>query len=67
MSPVISHLTTFGRYIMRAKLYEKYYKRGLGYYVLKNMIGVGKPDSTTKRLYYVLMTAVLLLGMFVLN
>ena len=52
---------------MRAKLYEKYYKRGINYYIYKNLFGLKRPDSTIKRFYYGLMLSVLLLGIFVLN
>jgi hypothetical protein len=47
---------------MRAKLYEKYYKLGFDYYILKNIFGLNKPDKNVKRFYYVVIAAVLAVG-----
>lgn len=51
---------------MRAKLYEKYYKRGFDHFIFKNVLGLDKPDKSIKRLYYAIITAVIILGITVL-
>jgi|AntRauTorcE11897_2_1112592.scaffolds.fasta_scaffold00284_22 hypothetical protein len=50
---------------MRAKLYEKYYKLGFDHYIFKNVFGLNKPDRNVKRFYYVLIAAVLMIGLAV--
>lgn len=47
---------------MRAKLYEKYYKRGLDHFMFKNVIGLHKPNKKVKRFYYAVIIAVVVLG-----
>jgi len=47
---------------MRAKIYEKYYKRGLGYLMLKGLMGLKKPNKSIKRFYYTLIIFILLMG-----
>ena len=47
---------------MKAKLYEKYYKLGFDYYILKNIFGLHKPDKNIKRFYYAIIAMALLVG-----
>lgn len=51
---------------MRAKLYEKYYKRGFDHFIFKNVIGLEKPDKSIKRFYYFVITVVVILGTVIL-
>jgi|TARA_R100001015_G_C4481411_1_gene61814 hypothetical protein len=48
---------------MKAKLYEKYYKLGFDYYILKNVFGLHKPDKNIKRFYYAVIATALLVGL----
>jgi hypothetical protein len=48
---------------MRAKLYEKYYKLGFDHYIYKNIFGLHKPDKNVKRFYYLIIAAMLMIGM----
>lgn len=47
---------------MRAKLYEKHYKKGLNHFMFKNVIGLSKPDKKVKRFYYALIVAIVVIG-----
>lgn len=47
---------------MRAKLFEKYYKRGLDHFMFKNVIGLNKPDKKVKRFYYSLIITIVVIG-----
>lgn len=52
--------------LMRADLYEKYYKRGLNHYLFKNIFGLHRPDKAIKRFYYAIIFFVLVIGTVVL-
>lgn len=47
---------------MRAKIYERYYKRGLGYCMFRGLMGLKKPNRLIKRFYYTLIILLLVLG-----
>lgn len=51
---------------MRARLFEKYYKRGLDHFMFKDVLGLSKPDKKIKRFYYVVIAAVVLVGTLLL-
>jgi len=47
---------------MRAKIYERYYKRGFIYYLLKFKMGLKRPDKQIKRFYYILIVLIVIVG-----
>ena len=40
---------------MRDKLYERYYKLGLGNFIYKSLMGLKRPRKAVKRFYYLFM------------
>ena len=48
--------------VMRAQLFEEYYKNGINHYLFKNLFGLHKPDRNIKRFYYALIIAAVIVG-----
>lgn len=49
---------------MKNQLFEFYYKRGLDYFVFKNLMHLKKPGKQTQGFYFGLMTIILVTAMF---
>lgn len=54
-----------GGSIMRAKIYERYYKLGFDHFIYKQLLGLKKPKKPVRRFYYTLMLLVLVLSTFI--
>jgi len=55
----LNRITRFEEAVMRAKIYERYYKMGFDHFIYKRLLGLKKPKKEVRQFYYVLIFLIL--------